>query len=125
MSRIIVIDNDEGVRELLGQTLTWAGHDVARASGGKEGLEILRRAPTDIVITELVMPIFDGLETIAEIRKSFPNVAVIAMSGASIAGAMLSVALQWGVDAVLQKPFGDRELQDAMRAALSKRTAHA
>ena len=122
MSRIIVIDNDEGVRNLLGQTLTWAGHDVVRASGGKEGLQILHGAPTDLVITELVMPIFDGLEVIAEIRKKFPQVAVIAMSGASIAGAMLNVALQWGVDAVLQKPFGDRELQEAMREAFSKRS---
>jgi len=111
MARILVIDDDAQMRELLGEALKAAGHEVFVAADGKEGVNLYRNGPTDIVITDLYMPNQDGLETIAAFQQEFTGVPIIAMCGKiGGAGPMLQVARQLGAIEVLQKPFFSHEL---------------
>ncbi len=118
MARILVIDDDSDMRLLLEQTLGPAGHEVVSARDGKEGIHQYRTAPTQLVITDLFMPNQEGLETIIQLRKSFPGVSIIAMSGRTGAGTMLSIAKRLGAIGVLEKPFAPDQLIRAVDAAL-------
>ena len=121
MPRILVIDDDPDIRELLAQTFTQAGHETVLASDGREGVRLNRARPADLVITDLFMPNQEGLETIIQLRKEFPRIPVIAMSGKHTATAMLSVAEQLGAVAVLEKPFLPDQLLQAAERALRAR----
>jgi DNA-binding response OmpR family regulator len=118
MARILVIDDDPDMRALLEQTLQAAGHEVALAADGREGVERHRTSPADLVMTDIYMPKRDGLETIREFRSHFPEVAIIAMSGRVFAVTMLSIAQDLGAIGVLLKPFVRDELLAAVRKAL-------
>ena len=110
MPRILVIDDDADMRTLLEQTLQSAGHEVVLAADGMEGVQQYRTAPADLVITDLYMPIQQGLDTIVQLRKEAPAVRIIAMCGKSTAMPMLSAAQRLGAFAVLQKPFSPDQL---------------
>ncbi|SRR6266852_1249862 len=118
MARILVIDDDPDMRAMLEQTLKSAGHEIALAADGKEGVEQYRANPADLVVTDLYMPNQEGLETITELRKRFPEVVIIAMSGRATAGTMLSIAQKLGAVEILQKPFVAVELLTAVGKAL-------
>ena len=118
MARILVIDDDPDTRAMLEQILKAAGHEVFLAADGREGLERYRASPADLVITDIYMPKQDGLETIREFRKHFPEVSIIAMSGRALAVTMLSIARDLGAVAVLHKPFAADELIAAVAKAL-------
>jgi DNA-binding response OmpR family regulator len=118
MARILVIDDDPDTRAMLEQILKAAGHEVILAADGREGLERYRASPADLVITDIYMPKQDGLETIREFRKHFPEVSIIAMSGRALAVTMLSIARDLGAVAVLHKPFAADELIAAVAKAL-------
>src|SRR5881392_1100963 len=118
MPRILVIDDDPSVRSLLEQTLQSAGHEVALATDGREGLEQFLTKPPDLVITDIYMPNQEGLETIVELRKRSPDVRLIAMSARPAAVTMLSIAQKLGTIEVLQKPFLAEELLAAVGKAL-------
>jgi len=81
MARILVIDDDNAVRLLLRAVLERRGHSVVEAANGTEGLWCYRAAPTDLVITDIQMPVMDGLQMIKELRGDFPTAKIIAMSG--------------------------------------------
>src|SRR5688572_234064 len=81
MQRILVIDDDEQVRALLYEILDRAGFKVVEATNGVEGLKLYRAQPADLVITDLIMPEKEGVETILELRREFPDVRVVAISG--------------------------------------------
>ena len=116
VARILVIDDDADLRAILEQILTLAGHKVILAEDGKEGVKQCRASTVNLVITDLFMPNQEGLETIVELRKDLPQVAIIAMSGKIAAGTMLSIAQRLGAVMVLQKPF----LPDQLLAAVEK-----
>ncbi len=116
MPRILVIDDDADMRSLLAQTLQSAGHEVVLAADGREGVQQFRTQPADLVITDMYMPIQQGLETIVQLRKEAPTVRIIAMCGKSTAMPMLSAAQRLGAVAVLQKPF----LPDQLLAEVAK-----
>ena len=118
MARILVIDDDPDMRALLEQTLKSAGHEVALAADGRQGVNLYRANQADLVITDLYMPGQEGLETIIELRRRFPEVAIMAVSGRAIAATMLSVAQKLGAVEVLQKPFVTGELLAAVGKAL-------
>lgn len=120
MARILVIDDDPQMRELLGDTLKTAGHQIFLATDGREGVEQYRATRTDLVITDIYMPNQDGLETIMALQAEHPGVAIIAMCGkVGNAGPMLSVARQLGAVEVLQKPFFAHELLAVVDRVLS------
>ena len=118
MARILVIDDDPDTREMLAQTLKPAGYEVISAAYGREGVTRQRTSPVDLVITDLYMPNQDGSETIRELRSSFPEVAIIAMSGRPDSGAMLAIAQNVAAVGILPKPFGADELIAAVARAL-------
>ena len=118
MARILVIDDEPDMRVLLEQTLKAAGHEVILAADGREGVERYCTRPADLVITDLYIPNQEGLETIAELRRRFPEVAIIAMSGKAAALTMLSIAQKFGAIGILHKPFLTEELIAAVGKAL-------
>ena len=81
MARILVVDDDKAVRLLLRAMLEHQGHSVVEAENGAEGLQCYRAAPTDLVITDIQMPVMDGLQMITELRGAFPTAKIIAISG--------------------------------------------
>jgi DNA-binding response OmpR family regulator len=112
MKRILLIEDDESLRKLLRMSLEGAGYAVTEAPDGKVGLGLLAKAPADLVITDLVMPGKEGLETILEMRRSRPHQKIIAMSGGSRMGTKdnLTMAKNFGASLVFLKPFSLAEI---------------
>ena len=112
MARILVIDDEDQGRNMLCQVLQRAGHEVVTARDGNEGLQLFRTTLVDLIITDILMPEKEGLETIIELRLEFPNVKIIAMSGGGHQGNLnfLEVAKRLGARRTLQKPFHLREV---------------
>ena len=81
------------------------GCRVSEAGDGDEALRLQAADPADVFITDIVMPGHDGVETIGELRKMYPNLRIIAMSGHDLASTWLTLAERMGVSAVLVKPF--------------------
>ena len=120
MARILVIDDDEQLRRMLCMALRRAGYVVVEAGNGNEGLERFREAPTDLIITDLLMPEKEGLETIMDIRREFPDAKIIAMSGGGRAGNLnfLRVAERLGAQRTIAKPFNLQALLAAVQDLL-------
>jgi CheY-like chemotaxis protein len=118
----LLIDDDKSVRAVINAALSDAGYEVLEATDGKEGLKSYQNSPTDLVITDLVMPEKEGIETIIELLREFPNVKVIAISGGNRYGAdsNLSVAKRLGAQRTLTKPFKIPELIQAVRGVLEE-----
>ena len=119
--RILVIDDDEQMRILLRQVMEWAGYEVIEAADGREGMLKQRKQPADLVITDLIMPEQEGLETITSLKKEYPQVKIIAISGGGRIGpdAYLPAAQELGADRVFSKPFDVRELATCVRELLA------
>jgi CheY-like chemotaxis protein len=104
---ILVIDDDEAIRELLRAILEREGYRVLEAPDGNEGLKQFTETPTDLVITDLIMPEKEGIETIRDLRHKFPDVKIIAVSGGGRIGPDSYLKMAKGVGALrtLSKPF--------------------
>ncbi len=122
MARILVIDDEEDSRALVSQALESDGHEVIPATDGAQGLALQRQLPADLVITDIFMPEADGIETIHELKKDFPRLKVIAMSGggrsSSMLQSVLTTASALGIDAFLRKPFDLGTLLQSVREVL-------
>lgn len=101
---ILVVDDDPGVREVIRSMLESAGYEVMAAENGREALKILRSSHVDLILTDLVMPEQEGIETIKTLRREYPKLKVIAMSGA-FGGDYLRIASYLGAHATLPKPI--------------------
>jgi CheY-like chemotaxis protein len=101
---VVVADDEPGLRLLLVATLSGAGYEVLQASNGLEALRLCEKDRVDLLLTDLVMPDHEGLETIRRMRQQCPHIPVVAMSGA-FDGGFLEVARAMGAAAVIQKPF--------------------
>ena len=121
MARILVIDDTVAVRELLEEMLRMTGHEVVVAANGKEGLDQLRRQPVELVITDLFMPEKEGLETIRELRRDFPNIGIIAMSGEPGMPSLLGIAKRFGALKTIEKPFDRTEMMAAVEEVLKSK----
>ncbi len=121
MSRILVIDDEEPVRLLLRKMLEQAGHEVDVASGGSSGIELYRQRGADIVITDILMPGMDGIETIRQLRRESPGVRILAISGGGRIGAdhYLCLAGKLGALSELSKPFSRQSLIDEVDTLLA------
>jgi DNA-binding response OmpR family regulator len=118
MARILVIDDDEMIQGMLKQALQRVGYEVAQAFDGREGVRLCLDSPPDVVLTDILMPNQDGLQTIRELRRRCPDVQIIAMSGGSHTYPELDplpFATHFGARHVLYKPFGHDELMAALR----------
>lgn len=112
-AKVLVIDDDEAMRSMLVQMLHRLGYEVAAASNGRAGLDLVRASPPDLVITDLLMPEKDGIETIMELRRLDPSLRVIAISGGGRFGSAdyLHMARKLGAVATLEKPFEREQLK--------------
>jgi DNA-binding response OmpR family regulator len=121
--RILVIDDDAAVRETIMQTLDERGYEVITAENGALGLAASRRARPDLAITDIVMPVMEGLQTIRELRRERPAMPIVAISCGSHAGrnVLLDIARQLGAWEVLVKPFDLDELAARVECCLSPR----
>jgi CheY-like chemotaxis protein len=113
---ILVVDDEPGIRDLLCIMLAGAGHSVSTAEDGLQAPKILASHPIDIVITDLLMPERDGLEFITEIRKTYPAVKIIAMSGGGhiARDSYLRIAKTFGAHFLLEKPFTQANVIEAI-----------
>jgi CheY-like chemotaxis protein len=102
--RVLLIEDDGSVRRIVRKMLERGRHEVTEAENGRVGLDRLRDGAFDLVITDIIMPEMDGLETLIELRKHYPTLAVIAMSGGGRMD-VLGSAEKLGASAVLHKPF--------------------
>ena len=122
MPSILLVDDDDNVRDILEKTLVGAGYEVEVAANGEVALAAYRRQASDVVITDLVMPEKDGLEMILELRRLDPDVRVIAMSGGgrSLGPGQLYLesARSFGALQVLAKPFTAAALLKAVSEVL-------
>lgn len=122
MKRVLVIDDDEQLRALLSQILERAGYEVNEASNGSEGLALFKGKQADLVITDLIMPGKEGIETIIEMRREFPHVRLIAISGGGRKGPgdYLAMAKQLGASKTVCKPFSRDEILQAVRETIGE-----
>jgi CheY-like chemotaxis protein len=120
MARILVVDDEPDILVILDRMLRRAEHETVLASNGKEAIKRLEESPVDAVITDLIMPDGEGIETIAAIRKRWPGVKIIAMSGGGRQSpvAYLAVAATLGADATLAKPFERADLVETLNRVL-------
>ncbi|HXM37531.1 MAG TPA: response regulator [Gemmatimonadales bacterium] len=123
MARIIVIDDHAGVRVAVRAALEPVGHEVLEASEGDMGLKLLAVSGADLVITDVFMPRQDGIDVVRRIRKEFPAVKVIAISGGDASGRMDlgKEMVQLGAAKSLAKPFTAVELVKAVGEVLEGR----
>ncbi len=107
MSKILVIDDDVIVRETIVQILESDGYDVVSAEDGRRGVALFRSEQPDLVITDIIMPEKEGIQTIMEIRGTRPDAKVIAISGGGRIGNtdFLKIARLLGAADVISKPF--------------------
>jgi DNA-binding response OmpR family regulator len=111
MFRILLIDDDELLRNVLAKALSHAGHTIIQAGDGQQGVELARATTVDLVITDLVMPVQEGVETILQLKREQPHLPVIAISGGlSNSKLYLEIASKMGARRILPKPFTPQEL---------------
>jgi DNA-binding response OmpR family regulator len=120
IARILIIDDDVEMRHMISRVLRNAHHEPVETTNGVEGLRSFQNEPTSIVITDIVMPHRDGIETICEMRATGLKVGIIAISGGGVRdGALyLSLSKELGADVILQKPFRAADLVAAVDGLL-------
>lgn len=120
MARILVIDDDAAFRKTVRRMLQSGGHEVLEAGDGLAGVAAFKAAPTDVVVTDILMPEGEGMETIGQLRRIQPTLQILAISGSGDAGRYdyLAMAERLGANASLRKPFKVDELLDAVARLL-------
>ena len=121
MASILIIEDDELFRVMLVDVLSGYGYTVTQAANGDEGLKVFQAQPTDLVLTDIVMPGKEGIATVQELRRSNPSLGIIAMSGGTAQNAplYLNLANGLGADRTLQKPFSIDLLRKTVEAVLA------
>jgi len=116
LAKILVVDDDDAVRMMLSKMLERASHDVITAENGIQALICIRKQLPDVVILDIIMPEKEGFETIAEIRRDYPNLKIIAISGGGSIGPTnyLKLAKTLGAHLTMEKPIRMKELTAAI-----------
>ena len=117
MKKILVIDDEEQMRDMLQRLLEQRGYEVMKAPNGKVGARLCKEEQIDLVITDLLMPEMDGIETIMELKRELPDVKIIAISGGGRIGPedYLKMANSLGARYTFTKPFSTKELLEAVK----------
>lgn len=122
MPSLLIIDDDNSLRDALRRTLHKEGYTIMEADEGRQALKQLERSQVDLVLLDIFMPGKEGLETLAELRRSYQGVKVIAMSGGGMKGHrdILEVARLMGASRILTKPFTREALMEAVEQLLAE-----
>ncbi len=117
MKRILVVDDEAQIRTMLTQMLELEGYTVHTAENGEEGLALVGRHAFDLVITDMIMPVKDGLKFIMELIRDYPELKILAISGGGAIKAerYLTMAGYLGDIATLEKPFKREVLLNLVR----------
>lgn len=117
MARILIIDDDVQILDMLRQTLEHEGYEVMEAPNGKEGVRLYREDQADLIITDIIMPEKEGIETIMEIKRDFPDVKIIAISGGGRVDPeeYLHMAEKLGAKRTFAKPVEREDLLKAIQ----------
>lgn len=120
MARILVVDDEELARFTMREILEGAGHEVEEAKNGAQGISLQRSRRFDVIVTDIIMPEKEGVQTIIELRREFPNLPIIAISGGGRTRNLdfLKIAEQYGARKILPKPFSEEELLAAVESCL-------
>ncbi|OGR11241.1 MAG: histidine kinase [Desulfobacterales bacterium RIFOXYA12_FULL_46_15] len=120
MKTILIIDDEPSVRKMLGKLLEKNSYACIEAVNGKQGIQIFKENKPDLVISDLIMPEKEGIETIRELKKLDPDVKIIAISGGGITGpeVYLDLALKLGASKVFSKPVSNTRLISAIKELL-------
>jgi DNA-binding response OmpR family regulator len=108
MAKVLVIDDDAGLRATVGEMLALLGHQAVEAADGRKGIEAAEADPPDLVICDIFMPDCEGLATIRELRRTREDLPILAISGRD--SFYLKIAERLGAGAGLSKPFGIDQL---------------
>jgi CheY-like chemotaxis protein len=121
MARILIIDDEPNMRAMLRRMLHQAGHQVSEAGNGAEGIDSYERDSPDLVITDILMPKKEGIETIIALHRADPDLPIIAISGGGRSGDtnFLSSAEKLGARHALWKPFRGNQLLSAVSESIS------
>lgn len=116
MSKILVIDDDREVRQSILTVLQASGHDVVDCANAYDGMLAIDNHTFDVAVIDIILPDMDGLEVIGNIKKTMPNIKIIAISGGGehLLKSYLPAAEAFGAVASLEKPFEAQELLDAV-----------
>lgn len=113
MIRILIVDDNLMVRKLIRNIFAQDDYDIEEAENGLEGLELIRRNPVDLVITDIIMPKMEGIELIMHLRRDFPKIKIIAISGGK--PYYLYMAKKLGIEKVFTKPLNLHEFLKAVK----------
>jgi two-component system phosphate regulon response regulator PhoB len=120
MPRILIVEDDEDVRALIGHKLRRAGHDVSEAGDGEQGLAAARAIAPDLIVLDWMMPKLTGIEVCAAIRADADSVQPrILLLTAKSQDSDIALAMQTGADAYLIKPFRANDLLERVTALLA------
>ena len=127
MARILIIDDESQIRSMLRLMLERVGYEIDEAPDGVEGIRLYRENPADLIITDLIMPNKDGIGMIIDLKKEFPKVKIIAMSGGGVnrPEGYLDGAKKLGATRTLTKPIDRDEMLKAVRETLNDTKAPA
>jgi CheY-like chemotaxis protein len=122
MARILIIDDESQIRSMLRLMLERVGYEVVEAPDGIEGIRKYREKPTDLIITDLIMPNKDGIGMIIDLKKEFPSVKIIAMSGGGVnrPEGYLDGAKKLGASRTLTKPIDRDDMLTAVKETLKE-----
>ena len=119
MPRILVIDDNDEFKKMTCEILKNEGYEVLSASSGKDGVKLCRGQPVDLIVTDLLMPDMDGIETIRELRSTSPDSKVIVVSGGGTAGSgdeyLESVQVMFDIKHTFSKPFDMDQFLQAVK----------
>lgn len=121
MSRILVIDDEELARFTIREILESAGFEVDEAENGRIGVEKQQATPFDLIITDIIMPEKEGVETIIDLKQAFPNLRIIAISGGGRTRNLdfLKLSERFGASKLLAKPFTEGQLLEAVAEVMN------
>lgn len=122
MARILVIDDESAIRGFLRQILERAGYIVSEAANGREAQKVFSTEPADLIISDIIMPEKEGLETIMDFKRNYPSVKIIGISGGGKSSPedYLKIASRFGAHKTFSKPFERNEILAAVRELLSE-----
>ena len=118
VARILVVDDDKSIREYLRFLLEQAGYQVEEAEDGEVAVEKFMNATFDLVVTDISMPLKDGIDAIIEMRAANAHARFIAMSGVARSDRLLEIAKMYNADRAIKKPFQGQELLAAVKELL-------
>jgi len=121
MKRILIIDDDLAIQQMVKRLVEKAGYEADLASNGEEGMDMIDEGSFNLVITDIIMPRKEGIEIITAIRKDYPQIKIIAMSGGGrfTPEGYLRSAKILGADRIFTKPFNHREMMTAIDELLA------